>query len=101
MDIKEAIAGLKELKLCIIGRGKRIWIDREACEVIDTAVEELEKPTYSAQDMEAFAEWCDDLSLYYHSAVDNIWIKMGDEGERFTTAQLLELWKQERKEATE
>ena len=41
MNLKEAIAELKELKLCIIGRSQRIWIDREACEAIDTVVAEV------------------------------------------------------------
>lgn len=79
--------------------GEKYYNERsDTEEAIDTVVAELEKPTYTAQDMEDFAEWCDDLSLYYHSAVDNIWIKMGDEGERFTTAQLREIWEKERKE---
>lgn len=68
---------------------------------IDTVVNELEKPTYTAEDMEAFAEWCD-KSLYAFHHKSRIWVSYGM-GRRITTAQLRELWEVEtgRKEAPE
>lgn len=94
MTLKEAIAGLKELKLCIIGSGKRIWIDREACEVIDTAVKELEKPTYTAEDMNDFAEWTAFMQWIYDQT-DKVWFQKHSSKTK-TTVQLREMWENER-----
>ena len=99
MNLKEAIAELKELKLCIIGRSQRIWIDREACEAIDTVVEHCEQKTYTAEETQDFAEWC---SLHNWTCYDSkMWLRMyrGERmtGDAKTTAQLRELWERERR----
>jgi len=44
MDIEEAIEVLKELRYCK-GWNRRIWIDEEVYEAIDTVVDHCEKPT--------------------------------------------------------
>ena len=57
--------------------------------------EEVEKHTYTAQDMEAFAEWCSEngwnISIKKHR-----WVN--DNGEGIFTKQLCEMWEQERRE---
>lgn len=63
-------------------------------EAIDTVVSEVEKPTYTVDDMEAFAEWCAD-SLYEYIG-GNRW-KSYDLNRIATTAQLREMWEQERR----
>lgn len=56
MTLKEAIEVLKDAKY--IGSDEYASeYDREMSEAIDTVVKALEKPTYTAEDMEAFAEW--------------------------------------------
>ena len=68
---------------------------KEWNKAIDTVVAEVEKPTYTAQDMEAFAEWCSEngwsISIKKHR-----WVN--DNGEGINTAQLREQWEQERRE---
>lgn len=99
-ELKEAIKILKAFKAEIDG-SRRVYVDSEDEEAINTVVNELEKPTYTAEDMEAFAEWCD-KSLYAFHHKSRIWVSYGM-GRRITTAQLRELWEVEtgRKEAPE
>ena len=88
-ELKEAIELLKDYR-----KGDFVD-DYKLCEAIDTVVKELEKPTYTAEDMEAFAEWCSEngwsISIKKHR-----WVN--DNGEGINTAQLREMWEQERRE---
>lgn len=88
MNIKEAIGVLKDYR-----KGDFVG-DNDFCEAIDTVVSEVEKPTYTVDDMEAFAEWCAD-SLYEYIG-GNRW-KSYDLNRIATTAQLREMWEQERR----
>ena len=63
---------------------------------IDTVVNELEKPTYTAEDMEAFAEWTAIIQWIY-DPTDKCWFQKHST-ETKTTTKLRELWEQERRE---
>jgi len=92
MNLNEAIEVLKSYNVVIdIG---------EVNQAIDTVVVELEKTTYTAQDMESFAEWVTENGWFYRSFF-KVWEKRGYENK--TTAQLREMWEIETagKEATE
>lgn len=54
---------------------------------------EIEKPSYTAQDMEAFAEWCA-LMEWIYDPTDKVWFQKYST-ETKTTAQLRKLWEQE------
>ena len=55
----------------------------------------LNNTTYTAEDMESFAEWCSRKGWEYHMFEDEWW---NERDEIKTTAQLRELWEQERRE---
>lgn len=95
MTLKEAIAELKELKLCIIGRSQRIWIDREACEAIDTVIAEVEKPTYTAEDMEAFFSWATNNGWSYGELTE-LWYNDDEELEALKIEEVLKLWEEQK-----
>lgn len=81
MNMKEAIEVLKERSEWI----KKHLPESPHAKAIDTVVAELENPTYTAQDMEAFAE--------YLIGRNTEWIT---ELERNETAKtLIELWEKE------
>jgi len=63
-------------------------------EAIDTVVAELEKTTYTAEEIQDFAEWC---SKNAELVADNEWVVYYGEGNTYkaTTAQLREMWEQE------
>ena len=63
--------------------------EKEWTKAIDTVVKELEKPTYTAEDMEDFAEWC--ANSPYAFLPDGKWAIIYGNG-IVTTAQLRELW---------
>ena len=61
---------------------------------------EIEKPSYTAQDMEAFAEWTSKSKWFYDD--DGKWYQeearwVDNEPVGFSTLQLRELWEQERR----
>lgn len=63
-------------------------------DAIDTLVKEVEKPTYTAEEIQDFAEWC---SKNAELVADNEWVVYYGEGNTYkaTTAQLREMWEQE------
>jgi len=66
-------------------------------EAIDTVVEALEKPTYTAEDMEAFAEWCS-VNKWNYDVVNKEWVQygIGENNDWFLShIELRELWEQE------
>ena len=98
MNTHDAIEKVKHLKdyIMVFENIHQVTLmDDSDKEAIDTVVAELEKPTYTAQDMEAFAEWCSEngwsISIKKHR-----WVN--DNGEGINTAQLREMWEQERRE---
>lgn len=58
----------------------------------------IEEKKYTPADMEAFAEWCSE-SLYNYHKKHKVWVSYGMY-RKVTTAQLLEMWEQSRKETT-
>lgn len=58
--------------------------------------EALKERTYTAEDMEAFAEWTAFMQWIYDHT-DKCWFQKHS-SETITTAQLRELWEQERRE---
>lgn len=69
-------------------------------EAIDTVVSEVETKNYTAEDMEAFAEWCSKNKWYAFGQEEHMWYNYTKQITK-TTTQLRELWEKERKEATE
>ena len=59
----------------------------------------LKRLTYTAQDMEAFAEWTAFMQWIY-DPTDKCWFQKHSR-ETIATAQLREIWEKERGEATE
>jgi hypothetical protein len=96
MKLNEAIEVLKDLKrLSTIPMTLREGIDTILLnKAIDTVVAELEKPTYTAEEIQDFAEWC---SKNAELVADNEWVVYYGEGNTYkaTTAQLREMWEQE------
>ncbi len=68
--------------------------DQYVSDAIDTLVKEVEKPTYTAEEIQDFAEWC---SKNAELVADNEWVVYYGEGNTYkaTTAQLREMWEQE------
>ena len=70
-------------------------------EAIDTRVAELEKPTYTAEDMQGFAEWCNTKGWYYISG-DKKWFYEFTKKDRSigykykSTTQLLKMWEEQK-----
>lgn len=64
-------------------------------EAIDTVIAEVEKPEYMADDMEAFAEWTAFMQWIYDHT-DKCWFQKHS-SETITTAQLREMWENERR----
>ncbi len=54
MEIPEAIKLIQEMKSWMPSDNKNFDKEREA---IDTVVAEIEKPTYTAEELEGFARW--------------------------------------------
>ena len=128
MNIKDAIEVLKYLSESIkIGGGKSLIYTRDA-EAIDTVLSHIntgnkkglddrlqekiiEQPDskgnlsnkkdrlYTAEDMQDFAEWTAFMQWIY-DPTDKCWFQKHS-SETKTTAQLREMWEQQRKEATE
>lgn len=98
MEIPEAIKLIQEMKSWMPSDNKNFDKEREA---IDTVVKAFEKPTYTAEDMEAFAEWCS--FKYEFNPFFNKWRKSDQTFKHFvdnidnapTTIQLREMWEQE------
>jgi len=94
MTLKEAIEVLKDAKY--IGSDEYASdYDRRMKEAIDTVVEHCEQKTYTAKDMETFAEWLSLKEYSYHPKAKMWTYGMAN---RKTTEQLRELWEQERGE---
>lgn len=95
MNIDKAIEVLKKLHNWLdYGAGELEPTANTVIEAIDTVVKEVEKPAYTAEDMQDFAEWCAD-SLYEYIG-GNRW-KSYDLNRIATTTQLRELWEKERR----
>ena len=73
---------------------KYIRQDRIKCPSVWDALKRL---TYTAEEIQDFAEWC---SKNAELVADNEWVVYYGEGNTYkaTTAQLRELWEQERRE---
>ena len=69
-------------------------------EAIDTVVSEVEKPAYTAEETQDFAEWCSKNKWYAFGQEEHMWYNYTKQITK-TTTQLRELWEQQRKEATE
>lgn len=77
-------------------------------EAIDTVVSEIEKPSYTAQDMEAFLLWASDNGWFYGKLTE-MWHNYAkidinadyDTSKRYSIDDLVKIWEQQRKEATE
>ena len=91
MKLNEAIEVLKERSAWI----KLHFKESTHAEAIDTVVKALEKPTYTAEDMETFAEWLSLKEYSYHPKA-KIWTY--GMPNRKTTEQLREQWENERGE---
>ena len=86
-ELKEAIEYLKEVSEMM----KHGFL----AEAIDTVVAELEKPTYTAEDMEAFAEWIDING--YKQILKGVWHRDISYQQKMTTTQLRNQWEEESK----
>ncbi len=96
MTLKEAIEVLKKVKHWIdYGAGELEPTANAVIEAIDTVVEHCEQKTYTAKDMETFAEWLSLKEYSYHPKAKMWTYGMAN---RKTTEQLRELWEQERGE---
>lgn len=89
-ELKKAIEVLK-MNRPLIGR-----IGDGVMEAIDTVVEHCEQKTYTAEDMNDFAEWTAFMQWIY-DPTDNGWFQKHS-SETKITAQLREIWEQSRKE---
>lgn len=77
-------------------------------EAIDTVVAEVEKPKYMADDMEAFLLWASDNGWFYGKLTE-MWHNYTeidinadyDTSKRYSIDDLVKIWEQQRKEATE
>lgn len=72
----------------------------ELSEAIDTVLKEVESKKYTAEDMEAFAEWSSKCKWFYDD--DGKWYQeeakwIDNEPVGFSTTQLRELWEQGRR----
>ena len=102
MELKKAIEVLK-MNRPLIGR-----IGDEVMEAIDTVVAEVEKPKYMADDMEAFLLWASDNGWFYGKLTE-MWHNYAeidinadyDTSKRYSIDDLVKIWEQQRKEATE
>ena len=98
MNLKEAIEVLKDAKY--IGSDEYVSdYDKRMNEAIDTVVSEVEKPTYTVEDMDDFAEWC--MKNYKRMHDMNEYKERFDNdpsGKRYNISNLRELWKKERKD---
>ena len=94
MKVPEAIEVLKRHNDNKRGHPVEIPDIRVLVEAIDTVVKALEKPTYTTEDMEAFAKWLSLKEYSYHPKA-KIWTY--GMPNRKTTTQLREMWEQERR----
>jgi hypothetical protein len=82
--------------------------DQYVSDAIDTVIAELEKPTYTVEDMEAFFLWASDNGWFYGKLTE-MWhnyaeIDINDDydtSKRYSIDDLVKIWEQQRKEATE
>lgn len=86
-ELKKAIEYLKEVSEMM----KHGFL----ADAIDTVVAELEKPTYTAEDMEAFAEWIDING--YKQILKGVWNRDISYQQKMTTTQLRNQWEEESK----
>ena len=107
MNTKEAVEVLKESKY--IGSDEYASeYDKRMNEAIDTVVSEIEKPSYTAQDMEAFLLWASDNGWFYGKLTE-MWHNYAkidinadyDTSKRYSIDDLVKIWEQQRKDATE
>ena len=66
---------------------------RVLVEAIDTVVAELEKPRYSAKDMESFHSWANDNGWSYGELTE-LWYNDEEEIEGSTIEDVVKLWKE-------
>lgn len=108
-QLKEAIEVLKKLHNWIdYGAGELEPTANTVIEAIDTVVAEVEKPKYMADDMEAFLLWASDNGWFYGKLTE-MWHNYAeidinadyDTSKRYSIDDLVKIWEQQRKEATE
>jgi hypothetical protein len=103
-ELKEAIEYLKER----VAKLKKWKEDGDLTEAIDTVIAEVEKPKYMADDMEAFLLWASDNGWFY-GRLTEMWHNYAeidinadyDTSKRYSIKEVLKIWEQQRKEATE
>lgn len=107
--LNEAIEVLKKVKHWIdYGAGELEPTANAVIEAIDTVVPEVEKPKYMADDMEAFLLWASDNGWFY-GRLTEMWHNYAeidinadyDTSKRYSIKEVLKIWEQQRKEATE
>lgn len=86
MNTKEAIEKLK-------------WLSEQISpspikEAIDTVIAEVEKPLYSAKDVQSFFSWADNNGWSYGELTE-LWYNDEEELEGLTIEELLKIWKEE------
>ena len=82
--------------------------DQYVSDAIDTVIAEVEKPKYMADDMEAFLLWASDNGWFYGKLTE-MWHNYAeidinadyDTSKRYSIDDLVKIWEQQRKEATE
>lgn len=108
-QLKEAIEVLKKLHNWIdYGAGELEPTANTVIEAIDTVIAEVEKPKYMADDMEAFLLWASDNGWFYGKLTE-MWHNYTeidinadyDTSKRYSIDDLVKIWEQQRKEATE
>lgn len=70
--------------------------DQYVSDAIDTVVKEVEKPAYTAEETQDFAEWCSKNKWYAFGQEEHMWYNYTKQITK-TTTQLRELWEKERK----
>jgi hypothetical protein len=100
---------LKKVKHWIdYGAGELEPTANAVIEAIDTVIAEVEKPKYMADDMEAFLLWASDNGWFYGKLTE-MWHNYAeidinadyDTSKRYSIDDLVKIWEQQRKEATE
>lgn len=84
MDIEEAIEVLK-MNRPLIGR-----IGDEVMEAIDTVIADVEKPLYSAKDVQSFFSWAENNGWSYGELTE-LWYNDEEELEGLTIEEVLKI----------
>ena len=94
MNLVDAIKILKRHNEHLIKHSK--WDFNEPITAIDTVIAEVEKPRYSAKDVQSFFSWADNNGWSYGELTE-LWYNDEEELEGLTIEEVLKIWK----EATE